>query len=77
MKNFLWSEHQQDFCITHLDPSYLRINSAKDKQFQLVEPEERFLKLTKTIHRWVKKPALKSGKGNFSGCTNYEHKTEL
>jgi len=34
MKNFLWSEHEQDFWGTHLD-------KAKDKHFQVVEPEGR------------------------------------
>jgi hypothetical protein len=32
MKNFLWSEHEQDFWGTYLD-------EAKNKHFQVVEPE--------------------------------------
>jgi len=31
MKNFLWSEHEQDFWGTHLD-------EAEDKHFQVFEP---------------------------------------
>jgi hypothetical protein len=32
MKNFLWSDHEQDFWGTRLD-------EAEDKHFQLFEPE--------------------------------------
>ena len=59
MKNFLWSEHEQDFWGTHLD-------EAEDKHFQVFEPEGRVLKMPEASHRWVKKPAPESGKGNFS-----------
>jgi len=33
MKNFLWSEHEQDFWGTHLD-------EAEDKHLQVVDPPE-------------------------------------
>ena len=59
---------EQDFWGTHHD-------EAEDKHFQVFEPaclrathrqEGRVLKMPEASHRWVKKPALESGKGNFS-----------
>jgi len=59
MKNFLWNEHDQDFWGTHLD-------EAEDSIFRCLSPKGEFLKMPEASRRWVKKPALESGKGNFS-----------
>jgi len=64
MKDSLWSEHEQDFWGTHL-------NEAEDKHFQAVwyAVGGEFLKMRGASHRWVKKPALGSGKGELSALT--------
>jgi len=59
MKNFLWSEHEQDFWGTHLEKRKISI-------IRCLSPKGEFLKMPEASHRWVKKPEPESGKGDFS-----------
>jgi hypothetical protein len=65
MKNFLWSEHGQDFWGTHLDEAKDKSRLCRD-----LSPKGEFLKMPEASPRWVKNTAPESGKGNFSGRTN-------
>jgi hypothetical protein len=62
MKNFFWSEHEQDFWGAHLDEAEEKSRHRRD-----LSPRGEFLKMPGASPRWVKKPAPESGKGNFSG----------
>jgi hypothetical protein len=64
MISMVFDEH---FCGTHPAPSFLRINKAEDKHFQVFETRWANLrKCPEQIRKGVKKPAKESGKGNFS-----------
>jgi len=42
------------------------LTKRKINIFSCLSPKGEFLKMPEASHRWVKKPAPESGKGNFS-----------
>jgi len=47
------------------------LTKRKISIFRWLSPKGEFLKMPEASHRWVKKPAPESGKGNFSVWTIY------
>jgi len=45
---------------------YLRLPTFDSRFSGCLSLKGEFLKMPEASHRWVKKPALESGKGNFS-----------